>query len=75
MMWSGVRVRWFRAHALMLDGMMGHRMPGFHHPGGDVYVHEPRERTLANRRARGEIRLDEGTRHWELYSSLRAQPK
>jgi hypothetical protein len=68
MMWSGVGAQWFRAYALMLDGMVSHRMTGSPHPGGDGYGHETRERRLVNRRARGEIGIDECTSPWEINS-------
>ncbi len=75
MMWSGVEVQWFRAYALMLDELVGHSMTGSPHRGGDVYVHETRQRRLANRHARDEIATDEGTRPRAINSSLQALPK
>lgn len=56
MLWSGAEVQRFRAYALMLDELVGHPMTGSPHRGGDVYVHETRQRRLANRHARGEGR-------------------
>lgn len=72
MMWSGVEAQWFRAYALMLDELVGHPMAGSPHRGCDVYVHETRERRLADRHARGEVGTDECTRPWEINGSLKA---
>lgn len=72
MMWPGVEVQGFRAYTLMLDGLVGHPITGSPHRGGDVYVHETRQRRLANRHARGEVGTDECTRPREINSSLQA---
>lgn len=48
--------------ALMMGGMMRHRMMGSHHRDGDAYTRETPERILANRLARREIDVDEYTR-------------
>lgn len=75
MMWAGVGVQWARGYALILDGMMSHRMTGPHHPGGDVHLRETPQRRLPSRRARGEIDIGAPTRLLEAFHSLRALPR